>query len=312
MKNKRKRIENAFGTTEGPLGITMKDAHAVLLDALMKTQPAELRTAFSCDVDGHNVAGYCRKEFSPDDMEVKSHDDNSAENWDVSIITTSALDRDGEVVLASGGDFKAYMKSGGVVAFNHQHSELPVGRAAWVTRAKSDDPRKDGWSAKTLYHTKPKGWQGDWLPDAIFHMIQSGGMRGKSLGFLPLDGRRPEEKDLRLRPELTKAKLLITKWHVVEYSVAPVQANPDAMVTAVRKCFDAGLHFDVGLLEKMGLFIPGLVAAPAPEDDKPEPDDEPTYEQRFLRAKAGYTKTLKSADLTTVVRDEVLRYLGRY
>jgi hypothetical protein len=200
-----------------------------------------------------------------------------------------------------------------VVAFNHQHNQLPVGRAAWVTRSKSTNPHKDGWSAKTIYHTRPDSWKGDWLPDAIFHMLQSGGLKGKSLGFLPLEGRRPEEKDLRARPELAKAHFIVTKWHAVEYSVTPVQANPDAVVTAVRKCFDAGMGFDVGLLEKMGLFIPGLVTNPTPEDDDARTVEEvESYDVRFAKALTCYRKSLRSVNLTTVVRDEVLRFLGRY
>jgi transposase-like protein len=156
------------------------------------------------------------------------------ERSDVSLITTSDVDRDGDVVLPGGGDWSAYNK---VVTFAHRYDELPVGSSWWIR------PEGNGLAAKTHYPPKPADW-GDapWLPSAILHLMQQPvpTCTGKSIGFLPINirGATPDEKSRR--PELDGVPI-VDKWAGIEYAVAPVPCNPSAEMEAVSKGMRAGV-----------------------------------------------------------------------
>ena len=159
------------------------------------------------------------------------------ERTDVSVITTDALDRDGEVVLPAGGDWADYNR---VVTFAHRYDQLPVGSNWWI-RA-----RGNGLIAKTHYPDRPADWGGGlWLPSAILHLMQQPvpTCTGKSIGFLPLSVRGPTSAELSRRPELKNAAV-IDRWVGVEYAVVPVPCNPEAEMQAVAKGLEMGLIDD--------------------------------------------------------------------
>jgi len=116
--------------------------------------------------------------------------------------------------------------------------------------------QKKGWLAKTQYTTKPDGWQGDWFPDAVWHMVKVGDLRGKSVGFIPTEMSPPDEKEIIKRPELAGVGMMIRQWKVLEYAVAPVQSNPDAMVVAVGKALDMGLVIPECIMAEAGIYVP--------------------------------------------------------
>lgn len=159
---------------------------------------------------------------------------DAGERTDVSFITTDALDRDGEVVIPSGGDWSTYNR---VVTFAHRYDQLPVGSNWWIR------PRGQGLIAKTHYPDKPKDW-GDapWLPSAILHLMQQPvpTCTGKSIGFLPLNVRGATSDEIANRPELRGARV-IDRWIGVEYAVVPVPCNPEAEMQAVAKGIEMGL-----------------------------------------------------------------------
>ncbi|HEX4794950.1 MAG TPA: hypothetical protein VH370_14210 [Humisphaera sp.] len=159
---------------------------------------------------------------------------DAGERTDVSVITTDALDRDGEVVLPAGGDWNSYNR---VVTFAHRYDQLPVGSNWWI-RA-----RGNALVAKTHYPDRPKDW-GDapWLPSAILHLMQQPvpTCTGKSIGFLPLNVRAPSSQEIEQRPQIRGAKV-IDRWVGIEYAVVPVPCNPEAEMQAVAKGIELGL-----------------------------------------------------------------------
>ena len=193
------------------------------------------------------MEGYCRWFETPKVSEIRE-----AERTDVSLVTTASVDRDFEVVVPSGLDWSQYRKNM-VVPFAHTYDALPVGKALWVRRKKDDDPTKDGFLAATRYVKKPETWTGDWFPDAVWAMIVDRTIRGKSIGFIPTEVSAPDAKELEKRPELTNVRWMIRKAIVLEYSVAPVQSNPEAIVTAVSK---SGGSIPVAIQDALGLVMP--------------------------------------------------------
>lgn len=152
---------------------------------------------------------------------------------DISFITTNAVDRQGECVLPSGGDWADYNR---VVTMAHDYSAPPVGSNQWL-KAKDN-----GIIAKTFYPPKPKDWgETPWLPSAILHLMQQDPptCTGKSIGFLPLNIREASASECAMRPEL-KGCPIIDKWKGIEYAVAPVPCNPEAEMLTVSKSVQSG------------------------------------------------------------------------
>jgi hypothetical protein len=208
-----KRFENIVEHSN--TGFVIPEALARKIDQLSRGLPKEL--------------GYRRIARKSDEFTL-----DTGERTDVSLITTDALDRDGEVVLPAGGDWSTYNR---VVTFAHRYDQLPVGSNWWIR------PRGNGLIAKTHYPQKPTDW-GDapWLPSAVLHLMQQPvpTCTGKSIGFLPLNVRAATSDEIARRPEL-RGVPVIDRWIGVEYAVVPVPCNPDAEMQAVAKGMEMGL-----------------------------------------------------------------------
>jgi hypothetical protein len=201
------------GYIEGPLGFLVREKDAKKIEELVGSAPKDSAYAYRKIVK------------TPDKFRLEGTRD------DVSHITTECVDRDKEVVLRSGMDATAWNR---VVTFAHKYDVLPVGTNVWM---KTDDT---GILARTHYHDKPDGWNGDWMPDAILHLMRSDppSCTGKSIGFLPLEGREPTSDDLKKNTDWADADWIWTKWHMLEYAVAPVPCNPEAEMIGVGKGMD--------------------------------------------------------------------------
>jgi phage head maturation protease len=188
---------------EGPFGLPFKEEIARQVEATLKAHPnkgdAILKLSGSADVTVEN-----------DRMEVSK-------------ITTEAVDRDREVVVAKGIDLTAF-QSNPVVLLNHDWQSLPLGKALWV---KSHGA---GLTAKTQYAKRPAEHGGEWLPDSVYSLIKQDMLPGKSIGFIPLEARPPEKAEIAARPELKDVRRIIPKSILLEYSVVGVPSNPEALV----------------------------------------------------------------------------------
>jgi hypothetical protein len=189
----------------------MPDRSAAAVDGLLAVRPTGKEWEYRRTATGAATAECCDDERS-----------------DVSIVSSSVVDRDGEVVLAGGVELTQF-RANPVVTFGHRYDLLPIGRALWI---KQDGDRL---KAKTRYSTRPAGWTGDWLPDAIWHLVRLGDLRGKSIGFLPLDGGPPTAEEIARRPDWQRVRWVYRKALLLEYAVAPIQSNPEAVVQAVAK-----------------------------------------------------------------------------
>jgi len=256
----------AYGDCEGPLGFPMRSDCAQELEAEIDALPAD-----------------CKELIQDGPMRItcmaKGLETIEGERADVSTVTTEAVDRDGEVIMALGGDWGQFRKNP-VVPFAHDYRSLPVGRALWVKRTSVGGVNR-GWIAKTQYTPAPEGWAAPWLPDAVWHMVKSGDLPGKSIGFIPREVRAPSESEKRARPELASVSRVITKWLALEYSVVPVQSNPDAIVQAISKSAAGALLTPA--LEAWGIIIPDVKDFSLDSATEAEPEIEvPAYEPRIV------------------------------
>lgn len=196
-------------------GYRMPEDMARRIDTLSHGLPAECH--------------YRRKAIDPSSLSVAP-----GERTDVSTITTDQRDRDKEVVLPSGGNWDKYNR---VVPLAHDYKSLPVGSNWWI-RPQGDT----ALIAKTHYPAKPDDW-GDspWLPSAILHLMQQPvpTCTGKSIGFQPLKIRAATSQEIATHPDWSGCPV-IESWIGIEYSVAPVPANPGAeMIQVAAKAVKA-------------------------------------------------------------------------
>ncbi len=105
MNNKLSQI-----IVEGPQGLFMPESTARRIEELGRSIPGDFT--------------YRRLARTTDEFQF-----DPGERTDVSVITTDALDRDGEVVLPSGIDWSGYNR---VVTFCHRYDQLPVGSNWWI------------------------------------------------------------------------------------------------------------------------------------------------------------------------------------
>ena len=146
----------------------------------------------------------------------------------VARISTTSIDRDGEVLLPSGIDLKDFRKNP-VVLLNHDQGGLPVGRALSVKR------QSDGIIAEVQFAERPTGHPSsvEWIPDTIFNLFQQGILKAFSVGFIPLEMREPTDRDFKKFGD--DVRNVISKWSLLEFSVVNVPSNQDSLVMQVAK-----------------------------------------------------------------------------
>lgn len=244
---------------DGPFGIKMKDSTALAVESLLKTLPKECQTLR-------------QKSTLPDSEFVPG------ERADVSLVSAETVDRDGDVVLAKGMNLD-YFRANPIVTLAHKYDELPVGRAQWIKAVVA------GIKAKTIYATRPDEWQGPWLPDAVWQMTKEGILRGKSIGFLPTKMRPPSSKEAGMWKD---ANVIIESAVLLEYAVAPIPCNQDALVEAVAKGYA-----DEATLKRLGLTF------------------EPKKIKSHFDRHAATIKALANIDVDMIVEDVLRRIKDR-
>lgn len=139
-------------------------------------------------------------------------------------ITTDVVDRDREVIMASGVDFRNFRKNP-VVLWMHRRDLLPVGRNLWPIKL------ADGGHslvAKTRLSTKGMGAQ-------IMDHLADGFPLAISIGLIPKVIEAPTSKEVKQTPALADADRIIREWELAEYSFVTVPANPEATDLLVQK-----------------------------------------------------------------------------
>jgi HK97 family phage prohead protease len=128
-------------------------------------------------------------------------------------MTNATIDRYGDSLKPLGARFKNYLRNS-VLLWCHDSSIPPIGRTTNV-RASSSDVRCD-----LIYAP------GDIYPLAgtVFNLMRLGFVNAVSVGLIPLKAALSKDRN---RPA---GSLDIFEFEIIELSVCPVPANPDALV----------------------------------------------------------------------------------
>lgn len=164
-------------------------------------------------------------------------------------INTADVDRDLEVLDPAGMDASEFLRNPAIF-WNHDYNK-PVGKALMIARA------PDGWLSPAQVALRPDGFVGDFFPDYAWAMIRQGIVRGVSTGFEIVEARSPAAEDRkRYGPDVER---IISRWKLLEWSVAPLQSNTEAVITAVGK----------GLITR-AIAIKAYPTLEIPREDRPD------------------------------------------
>jgi len=140
-------------------------------------------------------------------------------------ITDETVDRYGDIIRAKGGDFKNYKRNPVVLTF-HNYKAFPVGSAlkVWV----DETGKRPAMKAWALFYDDRVDRTG--IADTAYRFVAAGALRTVSVGILPTDDgvRRPDDEE-RKALGLGRHGVVIEKWELLEFSVTPVPANPNAL-----------------------------------------------------------------------------------
>ena len=144
-------------------------------------------------------------------VETKQNDDDTM----TFIGSTEDIDRDGEVIRASGWDLKNFKKNP-VVLFGHNHFALPIGKSleTWV----DDD--------KLKFKVKFASEEANPLAGSVKKLIKEGIIKSTSVGFIPKKWEDGDTQDPK------GPRRIYTKQELLELSIVPIPANPNAVLTS--------------------------------------------------------------------------------
>lgn len=129
--------------------------------------------------------------------------------------STSAVDRDGEVVEVEGWDLKNFKKNP-VIMYAHDYRSLPIGRAPKI--------RVSDGKLKNTVEFPPEGTYE--FADIVERLVKEGYLKTESVGFIPKEWKDGDDKK--------SPKRTYTKQELLEISIVPVPSNPNAISDAVN------------------------------------------------------------------------------
>lgn len=159
---------------------------------------------------------------SKQDISVKTED--IGERSVLFTISKEVVDRDGDILRASGVDFKNYMKNPVFCSF-HNTREFPLGKVIkfWVEESEKSVKAIVYFPTIEELSTNPEqASEKAKLVDFTYHCYKTGLLNAVSVGFIPLEYTE------------TKNGYDITKWELLEFSAVAVPANQDAIAEAVK------------------------------------------------------------------------------
>jgi len=135
------------------------------------------------------------------------------------VASKEVVDRYGDIVKISGIDVNAYLKNP-VVPWAHNYGGLPVAKAVAISITGDEIIIKMQFPTKEVYE----------FADTVFKLFTQGYLSAVSIGFIPIK----EAFDSELKANV------IEKSELLEVSVVPVPANPEALAKVYSEVVKSG------------------------------------------------------------------------
>lgn len=141
-------------------------------------------------------------------------------------ISKEVVDRDGDILRATGVDFTNYMKNPVFLSFHNTH-EFPLGKVTrfWV---EGNSVKADVYfpTVEELSTNPEQASEKAKIVDFAYCCYKTGMLNAVSVGFIPIEWKE------------TKDGWDILKWELLEFSAVAVPANQDAIAEAVKSFGD--------------------------------------------------------------------------
>ena len=134
--------------------------------------------------------------------------------------TSEAVDRDGDIIRASGWDFKNYQKNP-VILWGHDYSLPPLGAAFRIVKRRLDNNPIE-------FHIQFASKGINPFADMILELFNEKIMNASSVGFLPFEMSQVEQADIEDTLYANRPGTNFTKQELLELSMVSVPANPSA------------------------------------------------------------------------------------
>jgi hypothetical protein len=108
-------------------------------------------------------------------------------------MSTTAVDRDGEVLIPQGCNSKNFERNP-VVMWDHVYlGRLPVGQCVAIKR------EEHGLKGKIVFAERPESHPvtEEWLPDTLLSLYRQKVMRAVSVGLVPIESRPATDRDVK-------------------------------------------------------------------------------------------------------------------
>jgi HK97 family phage prohead protease len=137
--------------------------------------------------------------------------------------STEDIDRDGDVLIASGAQLENYLKNP-VVLYGHNYYGFPVAKTLEAEVVV-------GKGLRVRFQFAPKGTHAD--IDAVRSLWEGGFLNAASVGFRPLKWQDRKPGADESFPSWYTPRVY-TEWELLEWSIVPVPANQDALRLAAK------------------------------------------------------------------------------
>jgi hypothetical protein len=210
---------------------------------------------------------------------AKLDDASEADRTITAVVTTDAVDRSGEVVVAGGLDLAEYNKNR-IVLWMHGKDPnvgvMPIGKALWI---KLKGNRRE-LVAKTKFAPTELG-------ETMYQLYEGEFLKMWSIGAEPdlMAAGPPTKAEIRKSPEWVGVKKVWRKATLREYSAAHIGVNPEALTLVAEK----GLYLPESLTKAWTPDAP--LPAPTPEHT-PDPLDLDWSGRRFGDVQVAYQKAI--------------------
>ncbi len=172
-------------------------------------------------------------------IKESTDDDNTA----VAAISTDSIDRDKEVLVPKGVNLDNFNKNP-VVLWAHDYSSTPVGstKKYGVKKGRKIIKAKWEWADTDKALEIKKLWDGGFL-NAV------------SVGFIVSKSHEPTPDDIKKTPEWAEVRRVIDEWELLEFSIVPVPANPDALAGIKELKLSDATQKELGIVEETTVFV---------------------------------------------------------
>lgn len=143
------------------------------------------------------------------------------------VITAETLDREGEVLIPQGMNSREFDQNP-VLFWNHDYAK-PVGKCVGLKRG---DRSIVG---EFTFAKKPDGYVGEFFPEVAAALVGQGIVNAVSVGYVPESGGIRRATDVDRKKYGDDVHTIFSRWKLLEVSLAPLQMNPEALITAVKK-----------------------------------------------------------------------------